>query len=276
MSEERVIIEVAERVADVRLNRPDKLNALDPEMFSAIRAAAETVSADHSLRAVVLSGEGRGFCAGLDFGSFQAMSEASRRSPDNDGTPAADLLSRERGAQANAAQRVAWAWQEVPVPVIAAVHGVAFGGGLQIALGADIRFVAPDARLSIMEVRWGLVPDMAGTQLLRRLARLDVVKELTFTTRIVSGTDAVELGLATHVSEQPRQAALALAREIAAQSPDAVRAAKLLLNQSVQLDVAAGLALEASIQGGLIGGANQLEAAQSVLEKRAPVYEDPA
>ena len=271
MSEERVTIAVCDGVADVRLNRPEKMNALDPAMFAAIPEAARAVTADPSVRAVVLSGEGRAFCAGLDFTSFQAMEDAGERR-----AASGDLTAREAESRANAAQRVAWAWHEAPIPVIAAVHGVAFGGGLQLALGADIRFVAPDARLSIMEGRWGLVPDMAGPQLLRHLARLDIVKELTYTARIVQGVEAVELGLATHVSPEPKEAAMALAREIAGQSPDAVRAAKRMLNQSVELDVAAGLALEESTQRSLIGGANQLEAVRANLEKRPPVYADPA
>ena len=273
MSGEHVTISISDGVADVRLNRPDKMNALDPAMFSAIRAAAQTVSSDASVRAVVLSGEGRAFCAGLDFQSFQAMDNENAGDRQE---PTKDLLSRDATAQANAAQQVAWAWHEAPMPVIAAVHGVALGGGLQLALGADIRFVAPDARLSIMEGRWGLVPDMAGTQLLRHVARADLVKELTYTARVVPGVEAVEVGLATHVSEQPLEAALALAREIAEKSPDAVRAAKALLNESVELDAADGLALEASTQRTLIGGANQLEAVRSNLEKRPPVYTDPS
>jgi enoyl-CoA hydratase/carnithine racemase len=162
------------------------------------------------------------------------------------------------------------------VPVIAAVHGVAFGGGLQIALGADVRIVAPDARLSVMEVKWGLVPDMAGTQLLRRLARLDVVKELTFTGRIVSGTEAVALGLATRTASDPRAAALELAREIAAKSPDAIRAAKKLLEASVVVGVAEGLALEAQLQRSLVGRPNQVEAVKANLERREPRFSDPA
>ena len=274
MAEERVTIAVVDGVADVRLNRPEKLNALDPAMFTAITEAAATVSADRSVRAVVLSGEGRGFCAGLDFASFQGIAAAGEGEGDSgDAGPA--LLAREGESPATAAQRVAWAWQEAPMPVIAAVHGVAFGGGLQIALGADIRFVSPEARLSIMETRWGLVPDMAGPQVLRRVARLDVVKELTFTARVVLGTEAVELGLATHVAEEPRAAALALAREIAQKSPDAIRAAKSLLNETADLTARDGLALEASTQRGLLGRPNQLEAMRSNLEQRAAVFEDP-
>jgi enoyl-CoA hydratase/carnithine racemase len=264
----RMIVNAFAGVADVRMNRPDKLNALDAEMFEALRQTAKALAGDRSVRAVVLSGEGRAFCAGLDMGSFAAMAGAPRANV------ASDLMRAESSSPANAAQSAAWGWKELPVPVIAAVHGVAFGGGLQIALGADVRIVAPDARLSVMEVKWGLVPDMAGTQLLRRLAPLDVVKELTFTGRIVSGTEAVALGLATRASDDPRAAALELAHEIASKSPDAIRAAKKLLDASVVLGEAEGLALEASLQRSLIGRPNQVEAVKANLERRAPKFED--
>jgi enoyl-CoA hydratase/carnithine racemase len=269
MTAERVILEVRDGVAEARLNRPDKLNALDGAMFEGIRAALRTLAADRSVRAVVLSGEGRGFCAGLDMGSFAAMAGGPREGG------VGELARRPDPSPANAAQSVAWGWTELPVPVIAAVHGVAFGGGLQIALGADIRIAAPDARLSVMEIRWGLVPDMAGPQLLRRLVRLDVLKELTYTGRIVSGAEAVALGLATRVSDDPRAAALALAREIAEKSPHAIRAAKRLLDTSGNVGVEAGLALEEALQRSLIGQPNQVEAVRSNLEKRAPRFSDP-
>jgi len=220
----------------------------------------------------VLSGEGRAFSAGLDFSSFQSMAGGSRS-----GGAAPNLLSRgDASSPANFAQRAAWIWTEVPVPVIAAVHGVAYGGGLQIALGADLRFVTPDAKLSVMEIKWGLVPDMSGTQTLRRLVRLDVAKELTFTGRIVSGTEAVELGLATRVAADPRAAALEAAAEIAAKSPDAIRAAKRLLDASGVVSVAEGLHLEEQLQLGLIGRGNQIESVRANLEKRAPRFEDPS
>jgi enoyl-CoA hydratase/carnithine racemase len=159
--------------------------------------------------------------------------------------------------------------------VIAAVHGVAFGAGLQIALGADIRIVAPDARLSVMEIKWGLIPDVGASQTLRHLVRMDVAKELTYTGRIISGSEAAELGIATHVSDTPREAALELAREIAGKSPDAIRAAKRLLNDAPYADLRAGLQAEAKLQRGLMGRPNQVEAVQSNIGKRAPVFEDP-
>ncbi len=269
---ERVAVTVDQGVADVRLNRPDKMNALDPEMFAALRDTGRALAADPNVRAVVLRGEGRAFCAGLDFTSFQRMQQQRA----DQSTARALGVGCGDDSPANFAQQAAWVWHELPVPVIAAVHGVAFGGGLQVALGADLRIVAPDARLSVLEIKWGLVPDMAGTQLLRNLVRLDVAKELTFTGREVSGREAVLLGLATAVADDPRAAAHELARTIAGKSPHAVRAAKRLLNASRTLDLRAGLALEESLQLTLIGSPNQVEAVRANFEKRAPAFTDPS
>jgi enoyl-CoA hydratase/carnithine racemase len=260
--EQRVTMTLDGGVADVRLNRPTKRNALDPPMFEALARAGDRIRADSSVRAVVLSGEGKGFCAGLDFKSFLSAGGS-------------DLFSLAADSPANRAQRAAWIWQEVPVPVIAAVHGVAFGGGLQIALGADIRYAAPDAELSVMEIKWGLVPDMSGTQTLRRLVGLDVAKELTFTGRIVAGREAEALGLVTRACDDPRARALEIAHDIASKSPDAVRASKKLLNLSALLSVAEGLALEAELQKGLLGSPNQIEAVTANFEKRSPRFKDP-
>ncbi len=269
---DRVSIRIQDGVADVRMNRPDKMNAIDQTMFSGLIEAGRQLASDASVRAVVLSGEGRAFCAGLDMASMQALgsNERPRQSAET------SLFAASDESPANAAQRAAYIWQELPMPVIAAVHGVAYGGGFQIAMGADIRYVAPDARLSVMEIKWGLIPDMSGTQTLRNLVRLDVAKELTFSGRIISGSEAYELGLATRVSESPRDDALELAREIAAKSPDAIRAGKKLLNASVQLPVAEGLRLEEKLQGQLIGGPNQIESVKANLEKGAPAFQDPS
>lgn len=270
---DRVQIQIEDGVADVRLNRPEKMNALDEAMFAGLIESATQLADDRSLRAVVLSGEGRCFCAGLDMSSFAAM--AGDRE-EGEKKPARNLLGRDSSSVATFAQRAALVWTELPVPVIAALHGVTFGGGLQIALGADIRFAAPDARLSVMEIKWGLIPDMTGTQTLRHLVRLDIAKELTFTGRIVSGSEAAELGLVTHVSETPLEAALEMAHEIAGKSPSAIRTAKQLLQESRGVDGSAGLELEARLQASLIGGSNQKEAVLSNIEKRAASYEDPA
>ncbi len=262
---DRVSVSIKDGIADVRLNRPDKLNALDGAMFEALAATGKSLRNERALRAVVLSGEGRSFCAGLDVMSFMGEGGNGTRS----------LFDRSDAGPANLAQQAAWVWTELPVPVIAAVHGVAFGGGLQIALGADVRFVAPDARLSVMEIKYGLVPDMSLTQTLRRLVRLDIAKDLTFTGRVVSGSEAVELGLATHLSDAPREAAFEMAREIAAKSPHAIRAGKQLLDRSGVGSVEDGLLLEEELQRGLMGKPNQVEAVRANVEKRDPNFEDP-
>jgi enoyl-CoA hydratase/carnithine racemase len=264
---DRVKIDFKDGVADVRMTRADKMNAIDSEMFDGLVEAGRALQDDKSVRAVVLSGEGRAFCAGLDMGSFAAMSGGGRQ-----GGGADPRLFERSESGANRAQLAAWVWQELPVPVIAAVHGVAYGGGLQIALGADLRLVTADAKLSVMEVKWGLIPDMSGTQTLRRLVRQDVAKELTFTGRVITGVQAVELGLATRVSEKPLEDALALAREIAGKSPDAIRAAKRLLNETWQGTVAEGLKLEEALQRSLIGKPNQVESVKANFEKRAAKF----
>jgi enoyl-CoA hydratase/carnithine racemase len=264
----RVSIDLKDGVADVRLIRADKMNALDPAMFEGIIEAAAKLADMKGLRCVVLSGEGKAFCAGLDMASFAAMKEKG------DAVPGVrDLTVRTHGI-ANRPQQCAWAWRTLPVPVIAAVHGVALGGGFQIALGADMRYATAEARFSVMEIKWGLVPDLAGTQLMRHLAREDVVRELTYTGRVFDGAEALELGLVTRIVADPRAAALESAREIAAKSPDAMRAAKRLLNAAARGDEASGLMAESVEQQKLIGSPNQLEAVMSNLQKRAASYED--
>ena len=253
-------------VVMVRLARPDKMNALDPAMFNGLIEAAQLVKTMLGVRAVVIHGEGRAFCAGLDMGSFESMS--SGRGPNM-----SNLLPRE-GSIANRAQQVAWLWRELPVPVLCAIHGVAFGGGLQVALGADIRWATADAKLSVLESKWGLVPDMAGMPLMRELLRSDVMRELTYTGRILSGVEAQALGLVTHVAEDPLAAAMAVAKEIASRSPHAVRAGKRLLNQCFDASASDLLLAETHEQVALIGSANQVEAVKAGLEKRAPQFSE--
>ncbi|MHC4041794.1 crotonase/enoyl-CoA hydratase family protein [Bradyrhizobium sp. 23AC] len=268
--EERVSISISEGVADVRLVRADKMNALDQAMFEALVAATDRLSKDKSVRVVVLSGEGRAFCAGLDMGRFAAMKEKG-----GNGIPGGenrDLTKRTHG-QANFPQQAVWGWRQLPVPVIAAVHGVAFGGGFQLSLGADMRFLSADARMSIMEIKWGLVPDMAGTPILASLVRDDILRDLTYTGRIFSAQEAMTYGLATRICDDPRAAALEVAREIAGKSPDAIRAAKRLLN-NLSVDPGPALLAESVEQQKLIGSANQTEAVRSNLEKRAAKYAD--
>ena len=270
---DRVAVTIEGGVADVRLNRPEKINALDPAMFAAIVETGEWLKAERSVRAVVLSGEGRGFCAGLDFSSFQAMAGADREAAGAAADPAPNIMSTDERIT-HLGQQAAHVWQELEVPVIAAVHGVALGGGAQIALGADLRIVAPDARFSILEIRWGLIPDMTGTAMLPHLVGLDVAKELTFTGRMVGGEEAVRIGLATRVAEDPHADALVLAAEIAAKSPHAVRGAKRLLNASPGRPVAEQFADERRTIASLIGSRNQVEAVSAYFEKRDPVFDD--
>ena len=270
---DRVQIEIDEGVAHVRLNRPDKMNALDGAMFSALIDTADALAEDRSVRCVVLSGEGRGFCAGLDFTSFQAMAGDSGDPGASGSTAQTRLLGEvDEGRITHRGQQAVYGWTALPVPVIAAVHGHALGGGCQLALGADIRILAPGATLSVLEIRWGLIPDMTGTQSLINLVGLDVAKELTFTGRMVSGQEAVALGLGTRLADDPLAAALALAAEIAGKSPDAVRAAKRLLNEAAKLSLADGFAREREEISRLIGSPNQVEQVTAFFERRDPAF----
>jgi enoyl-CoA hydratase/carnithine racemase len=264
MTEQRVRIDVDDHVAVVTLTRPDKHNALDAAMFEGILGAAEQVAATPGVRAVVLHGDGPSFCSGLDVASFL------------DGPVSLDALLERDGRRANVAQRASTDWLDLPVPVIAAVHGNCFGGGLQIALGADIRIATPDARLSVMEVKWGLVPDMGITNTLPRLARLDVAKELTYTGRVFSGEEAAEYGVVTRVAADPLTAAKELAAEIAGRSPDAVRAAKRLYDETWTAPQDEALLLETELQVGLAGSPNQLAAVTAGFTKQPGEFTDPA
>jgi enoyl-CoA hydratase/carnithine racemase len=268
--DDRVSVSISEGVADVRLVRADKMNALDAAMFEALVGTCDRLSREKGLRAVVLSGEGRSFCAGLDMGRFAAMKEGGGSGIA--GGEKRDLTPRTHGL-ANFPQQAVWGWRQLPVPVIAAIQGVAFGGGFQLALGADMRFLAPDARMSIMEIKWGLIPDMAGTPILASLVRDDILRELTYTGRIFSAEEAMSYGLATRICDDPRATALEVAREIAGKSPDAIRAAKRLLN-NLSVDPAPVLLAESVEQMKLMGAPNQLEAVRANIEKRAPRFAD--
>jgi len=273
---DRILLDVTDGIAHVRLNRPDKINALDGALFQAIVDAGESLKGDASVRVVVLSGEGRGFCAGLDFSSFQAMAGGGDGAPATAAEPAPEgrlgAIGQTDGRITHLGQQACWVWQELEVPVIAAVHGVALGGGLQIALGADLRIVAPDAKLSVLEARWGLIPDMIGTYALPRLVPLDVAKELTFTGRMVSGTEAVALGIATRVADDPIAAARDLAAELVGKSPDALRQGKRLLNLSGSRTPAEQFLDERETMGSLIGSPNQVEATMAYFEQRPPRF----
>ena len=267
VTEDRVTISIEDGIADVRMNRADKRNALDNAMFTSLAAAGDYLKTLSELRAVVLSGDGASFCAGLDFGSFQAMAQGSSG---QGGSVNAGAMSD--GRITHLAQQVCWVWQEVPVPVVAAVHGHALGGGMQIALGADIRIVHPDTQLSVREVHWGLIPDMTGTLMLSRLVRPDIVKDLVFSARVFSGAEGFELGVVTRLSKTPQADAMDLAQEIAGRSPDAVRGAKKLINLMANDGAAQQFAAEREVIGKLIGGANQVEAVMSHFEKRPPKF----
>ena len=268
--EDRVKVTISQGVADVRLVRADKMNALDAAMFDAIVAASDRLSREKGVRAVVLSGEGRSFCAGLDTGRFDGM--AKNGGNGIAGGEKRDLTARTHGL-ANFPQQAVWGWRQLPVPVIAAIQGVAFGGGFQLALGADMRFLAPDTRMSIMEIKWGLIPDMAGTPILASLVRDDILRDLTYSGRIFSAQEAMSYGLATRICDDPRAAALEAAREIAGKSPHAIRAAKRLLN-NLAANPGPALLAESVEQMNLMGGPNQTEAVRANLDKRAPRFAD--
>ena len=268
MSSDLVTIDINNGIADVRLNREEKYNALSQDMFDAIIEAGQALGSADDVSAVVLSGNGRGFCAGLDMASFASMSDGPRkRKSDTD-----SLLAKDERPE-NRAQRPAMVWKQLPMPVISSLHGVVFGGGCQIALGTDIRIAAPDIKMSIMEIKWGLVPDMSISQTLRDIMPMDVAKELTFTGRILNGEQAKEVGLVTRVANDPLAAAMELAEEIAGKNPDAVRAGKALYEQAWHADARTGLELEAALQAQLIGTANQIEAVKANFEKRAPAFQ---
>jgi enoyl-CoA hydratase/carnithine racemase len=274
--DDRVTISVIDGIADVKMNRADKRNALDNAMFTSLSAAGEYLKKLDGLRVVVLSGDGASFCAGLDFSSFAQMAEAGAKANAADKKPV-EKSDMNAGAMVDGrithmAQQVCWVWQEVPVPVIAAVHGHALGGGIQIALGCDIRIVHPETQLSVREVHWGLIPDMTGTLMLSRLVRPDIVKNLVFTARIFSGQEAHEMGIATQLSHDVHADAMTMAREIAGRSPDAVRGAKKLINLLANSGAAEQFAAERAIIGQLIGSANQAEAVMSHFEKRPPNF----
>jgi enoyl-CoA hydratase/carnithine racemase len=262
---ERVRVEVAGGVADVRLVRAAKHNALDWEMFASLDEASDELAERADVRAVVISGDGPSFCSGLDFPSF--MAEQGRMDA---------LFSHREGDAANLAQRITYDWQRLPMPVIAALHGNCIGGGAQLALGADIRIAAADTRISILEVKYGLVPDMGLTQTLPTLVGLDVAKELTFTGRFVEAEEARRIGLVTRVADDAHAAAHELAGEIASRSPDAVRRAKRLLNEAARARSEESLALEEALQRQLLGTPNQIAAVTAAMTKQPAEFIDQA
>lgn len=259
-----VAVDIDAHVANVTLSRPEKMNAVSLEMFAALGEIGSRIAADPSIRAIVLAGAGDCFCAGIDTAIFAG---------DGQGIDAA-TMAPQAPSPANLFQRAAYVWREVPVPVICAIQGVAYGAGLQIALGADIRYAAPDARFSIMEAKWGLIPDMAISATARGVVPLDRIKELAYTARIVDAVDALDLGLITAVHDEPLAAAKKTAREIASRSPSAVRSMKQLFGEGWFATEAELLALEAQLQSALLGGEHQREAVRANIEKRTPDFSD--
>ncbi len=272
---ERVTISVENHIADVRFNRPEKMNALDPEQIDAIVAAGEKLAAMEGIRAIVLSGEGKAFCAGLDMASFAALAAtASEQSKDGNSSPLARKLTDRTHGNSNKYQHIVLQWRRLKAPVIAAVHGPCIGGGLQFASAADIRVVAPDAKLSIMEMRWGLIPDMGSYTTWRSFVRDDILRELTYTNRIFSGEEGRELGFATHLSDDPRAKAMEIATEIASKHPQAVQIAKDLINKLPDMNEDEILIMESEGQDKVSRTPNQVEAVYAFMQKRAANFVD--
>ncbi|KIC43787.1 enoyl-CoA hydratase [Ruegeria sp. ANG-S4] len=257
----RVSIEYKDHIAHVTLTRGDKMNALDDAMIKAILSAGQEVAAA-DIRAVVMSGEGKSFCAGLDMASFASMAHTD---------PTEWLMTRSY-EDANEMQELAMIWRRVPVPVICAIQGVAYGGGLQIALGADIRIAQPEAKLAVMEMKWGIIPDMGGMVLLPNLVRSDVLRFLTYTARPIGAPQAADWGLVTKLSDDPLTEALALAEDIAGKSPSAIRAAKRLIEVAESRDRADVLLAESSEQVDLIGKPDQMEVVMAQMQGRKPEF----
>jgi enoyl-CoA hydratase/carnithine racemase len=272
---DRVKVSIEGGIADVRLDRADKRNALDPAMFDAIARAGKDLVSNKEIRAVVLSGSGASFCAGLDFASFQSMANGGSSNSDSKSNSGENAGAMQPGAITHLAQQICWVWQEVPVPVIAAIQGHALGGGMQLALGADIRIAHPDTQFAMREVHWGLIPDMTGTLMLSRLVRDDVAKDLVFSARVISGTEAHQLGVVTRLTDSPLEVAMKMANEIAERSPDAVRGAKALINRLSNAGAAEHFAEERRIIYSLIGKPNQVEAVMSNFEKRPASFVSP-
>jgi enoyl-CoA hydratase/carnithine racemase len=261
---DRVVVTVSDHVAEVMLNRPDKYNALDLEMFRGIEDALQRLHQDSGIRAVVLHGAGDNFCAGIDLEVLKHGGEAAMTT----------LLSPVGETGATLAQWVAYGWRTLPMPVICALRGIAYGGGFQVAMGADLRYAAPDTRMSIMEARWGLIPDMAISATMRHVAPPDRIKELAFSAEVFDADEGLRLGAITRLEEEPLEAARRMAAAIAGMSPDAIRGIKRLVNDAWTASEAGGLALEARIQAELLRAPNQAEAVRAGLEKRQANFED--
>ncbi len=268
---DRINLDVSEHIARVTLARPAKMNSLDPAMFEAILQVGEELRADQSIRVVVLDAEGDNFCSGLDKASIAGLMSPGE-TPDG-AIPLTKLETRTHGI-ANGPQYAAWMWRELPMPVIAAVQGITFGGGLQIALGCDMRYASAESQFSILEMKWGIVPDMSSSQVMRHLIPDDVIRELTYTARIFSAQDALKWGFITDIVDDPLAHAYSIAEQIVVKNPHAVRSAKRILDRAPYQTQAEGLLFESTEQDKILGTPNQIEAVMAQMEKRAPNYKD--
>jgi enoyl-CoA hydratase/carnithine racemase len=249
ISQQRVNCKIEQGIAEVMLSRPEKLNALDLPMFMALEQTLLSLRQLPGLRAVILHGEGRAFSAGLDVKSMLKQPLA-----------ALDILKREADEATNLAQRVAYGWHLLPVPVIAVTQGLCFGGGLQIALGADFRFSTPDCRFSVMEIKWGIIPDMSGSVTLRNLMGVDTAMELAMSGRELLAPEARVLGLVSRVCEDPLAEARAFANDLLGKSPDALAGIKQLYRQAWAHSDEAMLKEETRLQQKILGRPNQWRA----------------
>ncbi len=252
---------IEQGIATVTLNRPDKMNGLDLEMIDQLCATGKALRSDKSVRVVILRGAGPCFSAGLDFAKVMKQPSGIMRA-----------FLRPIWKDRNAFQQCCWVWRELPVPVIAAIHGHCYGGGLQIALAADFRYASEDARLSVMEIRYGLIPDLTGTRTLSELVRMDVAKELSMTGRILPAAEAQELGLITRLVEDPYTEALATATQLTEKSPDALAGIKKVFHENWTADESAALGNERSIQARLLMGQNQRRALKAGMRKERPKF----
>ena len=272
MINKRIALTVDNHIAHVVLSRADKMNALDNDMFDAIPMVGEQLRNDPSIRVVVISGDGGNFCAGLDKSNFASILEKQGMSFDDDDTNTV-LAERTHGI-ANLAQYAAWMWRELPMPVIAAIDGFCLGGGLQIALGADFRYAKADSQFSILEMRWGIVPDMSSTQIMRHMVRDDVIRELTYTAKIFDAQQAKQWGFITDIVEDPVAHAFDAAQQIALKNPHAIRSAKKIIDSSYYLSAEQGLLMESLEQDKIMAKPNQIEAVMAELQKRTPKFKD--
>ena len=271
MTAEAVTCAVEAHVALVRLNRPEKLNAINDEMFEGLLRITADLAGDTAVRAVVLTGQGRGFCAGLDLSSFRSFLDESERGERSFSGPEEGAPRGRRPP--GRGQVIVTRLREMPIPVIAALHGAVVGGGLQLCLGADIRYVTPDARLGLRELDFGISPDMGATQLLPRLIGPDRAMELALSGKLISGEEAAAIGLATRTAPDPLDAALELARTIAGRNPAAVSFTKMLVLGSETMTVGEGLRAELRAMAHNVGSPAQSEAAAAFFDKRAPRFD---